>query len=241
MAVNKIIIMFGQSYAVGRNALALLPAEFAGVQLNLRVFNGTGFECIDSTVNNNQYGAPSSQFSYEYNLGGLQGVVNEDIYLLKYAIGGTKLFDSGETWNAARVDTLFNNLKSHITSTIAWMDGRDKDYEFFGAIWDQGQSDANTLSYANAYEANQNALITALDAYIGTPLFWYITQLNDLDSRTYQTTVKDAKIASVAADTTKRRLISADGVTLGVDGIHPSVAGNELTGSRITAAILNDL
>ena len=106
---NKIIILAGQSNAVGRYQVSSgLPATKEGYLYNVKVWNGTTFEALNaSDENNNQYDDSNNAYGSEMFLNSYASTLGRDIYLLKISAGGTKMTTSsgGATWNVNNTDS----------------------------------------------------------------------------------------------------------------------------------------
>jgi len=247
--INKIWIHIGQSNGLGKVDMSEMTPSRIGLKYNLRVFNGTGFSCINNLVNNNQYGDPRNLFGYEMELQDLPSYLGEDVYLLKFCLGSTILaFEPSfwnQSWNIAS-SQLFNQIKTHITTTINWMITRNKQFEIKGIIWHQGEGDSLELSRSTLYQVNEDDLINNINTHIGYNPKWYIvgmnpTFINDYAPALYANTVESAKVVNVTADTSYRRYISQSGITLGSDDVHLDAQGVLDLGQRIIAAIKLDL
>lgn len=240
MAINKLIIFFGQSNCRGAEPMATLPVERQGLKLNLRIWDGTKFECIDSTTNNNQLIEKLNEYSYEFWLEDLSPDLNQDIYVLKYGIGGARLANSAPTWNVA--GALWAALQTEIDDIEAWMTARGKEFEWHSVIWHQGESDSGiSLAFANQYEGNETALISAIDTKLGTTPFFYNVGINPDLNREWDSIVDAAKHTTTSNDTTTRRYVSQTGVSLQGDNTHLNAAGTETLGNLIVNTIKSDL
>jgi len=247
--VNKVWIVIGQSNGLGKVEMSEMTQLRVGLKYNLRVFNGTGFECINNLVNNNQYGDPRNLFGYEMELQDLPNDLDEDIYLLKFCLGSTILAYEPSFWNQSwniLSGQLYNQIKTHITTVANWMNTRKKAFEIEGVIWHQGEGDSLELVRANAYQVNENNLINGINTHIGYTPKWYIvgmnpTYINSYAPALYANTVEAAKVANVAADTSYRRYVSQAGVPLGSDLVHLNATGVTSLGQRIIEAIKLDL
>lgn len=247
--INKIWIIIGQSNGLGKVEMSEMTPSRIGLKYDLRVFNGTGFECINNLVNNNQYGDPRNLFGYEMELQDLPTYLGEDIYLLKFCLGSTILAYEPSFWNQSwnvSSSQLYNQLKTHITTVVNWMNTRKKLFQIEGVIWHQGEGDSLELARANAYQVNENNLINGINTHIGYDPKWYIvgmnpTYINDYAPALYANTVEAAKVSNVSADISYRRYVSQAGVPLGSDLVHLNAAGVSLLGQRIVEAIKLDL
>jgi len=240
---NRIFILFGQSNALGEAPMASLPAAQQGYLHNFRVYEGSSsFDVINHSLNNNQFGQPINTYGYEFELRDLATHYGNDVYLLKFAKGGTSLAQrGGDDWNTASVSELFNNLENHISNAENFMTNRGKDFEWSGIIWHQGEADAKVEVEADAYAANEASLISGInDCIAAHDPFWYIVDLHDDHTFAFKDTVKAAKVTSVALNPTKYRLIDQEDADL-QDVTHLSPAGNATVGQILVAQIKIDV
>lgn len=165
-----LIIIAGQSNAVGYAPIGDVPAYLSG-DMPAYVYNGTGYEVLNATVdNNNQYGDPVSKWGLEMQLGYQYGLLNSDsLYIMKYAIGNTYLaIQAGDDWNTASSGEYYDNLKDHIDSAKIFIT-RDlgKDVNVVGFVWYQGENDMTNETYANTYYTNLTNFIEGIRTHIG--------------------------------------------------------------------------
>lgn len=240
MATNKIIGLFGQSNCVGRADMVDLPLSRQGYLYNLRVWDGNNFEVINHNLNNNQLGQPSNQFGIEFELRDYANFLNEDIYVCKFGKGGTALAaDPGDDWNTT-TDELHNTISIYIGRVNTWMNDRGKNFEWVAIIWIQGEKDAQTESYANSYQANEAALISAWNSDIGATPYWYICNLHSDSPQDYASTVRSAKSTN-AASNSKYYLIDTDDCSLQDDNIHYDANGYITLGQKIVNGLKADI
>ncbi len=247
--ISSIWLLCGQSYITGECNMNLLDASRQGNLFHERVYaGGTTFQVINSTLNNNQYNVPSNQYGPEFELADIATFLNKDIYILKYAIGGTYLASIAQgaptisqNWNVNTVGDLYNDIKTYVTNVKTFMTNRGKTARFEGVIWGQGGADANNVALAQLWQQNMEDFASGLGTHIGqTGLKWYIMQEHpSLNTRPGWTTVVAAQQAFVAADTTKRRIINIDDVTV-QPSLHPDAPGNITLGQHFVTAIKAD-
>jgi hypothetical protein len=228
---NRIYILAGQSWGNGQTGnLSTLPAEYTARYMHTnRIWGGTDFEPIYSTDNNNQFPIANrtNGGSIEFKMEDIADATGNDIYILKYSQGSTRLeLDGARTdWNVSSVGELYDNLVSEIASVEAWMTARGKSFEWAGLIWWQGEGDTVPLSAANAYQTNLQNLYDGLCTATSTTLkIWqYNIVLPPSGNREYLTTVNAAKAAFTALDTANRRLFTPIVTSWNADDIHPSM------------------
>lgn len=243
--LNRIWILAGQSWCSGEAALSGLASGRTGFKQTLKVFaNSPTFESLDSSTNNNAFGSlTSNAHGLEFEFLDLPPLLDSEIYLLKFAIGGTYLAQTlTDDWNTASAGKSYDNLKTYITAVKNWMTARGKNYKFEGIIWQQGGADANNDTDAGNYQTNLTNFVNGINTHVNEANFrWYIEQIpSALNARTGFAAVKAAQTAVVAGDATLRRLIDVDDVVVD-ETLHPTAAGNITLGQHFLTSIKSDL
>jgi lysophospholipase L1-like esterase len=107
-----------------------------------------------------------------------------------------------------------------------------------GMIWIQGEADATTEAYADAYAANLATFIAQTRADLNAPaLDVLICRLRDGSTLTYKATVIAAQNAVIAADSNVH-LVDCDAIDIQGDNVHYTDAGYQQLGKNIAAVIL---
>ena len=229
LPTKKIWLLLGQSFMAGQsNTTTDLPVAYKGVKIqNNQGWDGSGFQSVDSTVDGIPTATPpNNRANIMYFMGDIADYLGETIYFLNYSQGATALASNpNPDWNTATVGELYDGVLAEISAIKLWMDARGYNYIIEGCAWYQGQADANTLAYANAYEANLIAFMDDVITASGNPnLKIYQDYIEDAPTLTYvyKSTVNAAKDAFVALDTTNRRVFQPN--YAGYVGVHPTVA-----------------
>tara|TARA_R110000765_G_scaffold319453_1_gene411556 strand:- start:146 stop:901 length:756 start_codon:yes stop_codon:yes gene_type:complete len=248
--VNKIWIQIGQSWNNGQGGnLHLLQTAYDKRMVNVRIMTDNGFKCINPPDNNNQYPTANQNdgVSIEFYFQDIAEHLGEDVYLVKYAQGSTRLqFDNTRTdWNVASVGELYDGTITAINDAITWMNTRGKQYSFEGVIWYQGEGDCIPLLAANEYQQNNIDLMAGLVTATGNAnlkFYQYNIVLPPAGNRQYLSTVNTAKLNFTNLDTANRKLFTPVVTDWNADNIHPSVAGYlDLWNNYQKDLILNDL
>jgi len=227
---NNIYLDFGQSWTAGiSNTIPELQPAYAGRSINLRVMTDTGFQCIDSALNNNQYPTVYRQngCAIEFYFRDIAEHLGSDVYLCKVAKGGTSLGlnAGGLDWNVASTNELYDHAMSAIADCITWMNDRGKDYVFKGCIWWQGEEDAVSATYSAAYETNLINLFDDIKTATSTPDLKFYQYYMTLP-RDYTAVVNTAKTNFTNLDTANRRIFTPIVSGFQPDGVHPTMAAN---------------
>lgn len=227
---NRIYILAGQSWMKGQfNGVNDIPAPYKDVyQLNSRIWTGSNFVAINSSLNNNQYIYQDNGASMEMFMTDIAKSLNNDIYILKLAKGGAGLaLDiAEEDWNVGSTEELYDTLVTMISGAKTWMTDRGKSYVFKGIVWWQGEEDSIWETKADDYGTNLGGFYNNLCLEIGytVPIYQYNVQEPPSGNRDYRATVNDFKASFTAADTENRKLFDADVTSWNPDNIHPTLA-----------------
>lgn len=159
---TPVIRLFGQSNARGSNNLASqLPESLQGSQPQFKIWNNSTFENYHARIN-----SLGNDFSVEpYVMNWLNNAFDEDIYIIKYGVGGTTLginptVPTQQCWVPSGYQ-LYDNLIATTTAALGY--SFSKPPALLADIWIQGESDAADGSdYYSVYETNQRALINTL-------------------------------------------------------------------------------
>jgi hypothetical protein len=223
------IVQIGQSNSVGNASVN--STEYVAANANPKfnqslIYDGNTFSPLSAGNNNQALDAgsfgPEISFTAQY-----ASLIGTPVYLIKYAVGGTSLAvnwapTSGAQWIAMRavIDAAVNNLSLSGNNVI-----------INGAMWTQGETDAQNLTNANNYQTNLAAFIAAFNAaalgdYAVSPN--YVFAISGLPTQSqatipFQKTVRDAQIAVGASAGNK--YIDTTSLTLNADNIHLDAQG----------------
>lgn len=229
---NRIYILAGQSWVNGQSGgISDLQTGYKDIyQHNSRIWGGTDFEPIYSPDNNNQFPIANRNTgsSIEFYMKDIADITTNDIYIIKYAQGSTRLEQDATRpdWNINSTGELYDGLVTAITDAKAWMTARGKDYEFAGLVWWQGEGDSFIESASLVYQTNLQAFYDAIVSITkaSLPIYQYnIIDTENPNERDYKDNVNTAKSTFTLAAPTYRKLFDVGTVTFQVDGIHPTV------------------
>jgi hypothetical protein len=123
------------------------------------------------------YGNRLNEFGPEVSFGARMQELypNDQIYLVKYAVGGT---DLGYQWNPATAashpaDSLYLNMKNRVNAALASLSGQNPTVA--GMIWMQGENDSTIPDYAAAYAGNLKSLIDSVRSDFNAPDMRFVT------------------------------------------------------------------
>ncbi len=236
-ADTKIFLLGGQSNMDGQPAATNIPDPYKQPQTGVKIWdywNGGGWGNLQAgyTESKKQYG-PEVSFGATLK----KAFPHDDIYLVKYANGGT---NQAVHWNPNGSGGEYNHFKSAVDAAVQNLVNAGKTPEFCGMIWLQGESDALNHSYATAYEGNLRNFISKVRADVNTPdmpfvlgriVTYYGPAADNTLVRTAQTTV--------AADTKNVAWIDTDDLSwAGAYNGHYGTQGQIILGKRFADKLL---
>lgn len=191
----KVILLAGQSNASGcshveelrKNASQDKFDEYQSGYSNIYInyLNDGGMNRSDEFVNVRlSQGVVEGYFGPELGMAEKlsQLYPNEKIFIIKYAWGGTDMYN---LWNAENGD-LYEAFIKFVNTSLQYLEKRKYDVDVVAMMWMQGESDANVTNYSS-YKENTMNFITSLredlsqyietnmyfvDAYISDSIYW---------------------------------------------------------------------
>lgn len=220
-------LLMGQSNAQGVAADSGAPTTYSSSFPGSYIYDSTaGFALL--TLSNNE-GNTSSTFGPEMSFG---RNLSENV-IVKYGASGTSLAVS---WKPTV--TYGTTLQAALTECDAALTGVPGGVAFKGALWVQGESDAQTLAHANAYQTNLTTLIALFRSRYKRPITFVVAKLNpDLDVGTYPyvTTIRTAQDAVATADANTFTVETVNLETF--DGLHYDAPSNLAIGYAAAQAL----
>lgn len=235
-------ILIGQSNMHGTADMSDLPSAYAGEKSNVKIWNGSSFENLNSTLNNNQYPVPNDHFGPEFSFlvdrANLTGQVQ---YCIKIALGSTGLYagsslvtgdnPGAKDWSPS-TDGLYADLIEALDAAKIVLNNMDIEPRVASILWVQGERDAGNATWAAAYEANlEDLFFDNLIPYIeseiditATNIPILIPRLQSLGGWSEINTIRTAQYNFFAAHSNVY-LFDTDIFPLLVDNIHYSFLG----------------
>ena len=224
------VILAGQSNMAGHGLLS----ELSGITMpfSARLF--------DLNMRAGYFG-PELGFARRF----LELMPLEELWLIKYAVGGSSLLAWEQDWSADRAaiaddadkGALFPRLIRHVKQVT-----QDEDVDLLGCLWMQGESDSRYQPAAAQYERNLTQLIADIRAELDQRFMQFVIgQVNPAPaSFTYLAEVRRAQMR-VAQTVPGVSLVDTDGLTRHVDEIHYDTAGQLELGRRFAHQLFRDL
>ncbi len=163
--VAELWFKIGQSNAGdgGSMTMSSLQSEYTSGHSKEFVWNGTQFEEIDSTTNNNQFPNQSNGFTSEFAfLRSRSALTGRNIYLVNYHVGGTGLEAGISTPDWSPTGTLRGLFLTEWNNAINWLNSNTVSFFKMGGFWIQGERDASDATAAGNYATNIATLYTWL-------------------------------------------------------------------------------
>ena len=158
------------------------------------------------------------------------------IALIKHAIGGT---DLAECWYPGldASDPLMGACYAGWLSTVQDGLAELEDYEIAGMIWMQGESDAYTEAFADAYAENLRSLIDRVREDVSSDEMPFAMGIIDCINCPYRETVRAAQV-EVAAESALISAVETEDLPQNYDYIHFDASGMRTLGERLAGALL---
>ncbi|MEM6504178.1 MAG: sialate O-acetylesterase [Planctomycetota bacterium] len=206
----KVFLLGGQSNMRGfgvPSGLPTSPVNLQQAQSDVLFYEGGSLRDL----------APGTQFGPEITFGRemADALPDENIVLIKYAVGGTSLDvdwdpNTGPVYDAF-TDTVANGLAALI--------GPGDTYEIAGMLWTQGERDANNDRTTAQYESDLTEFVGAIRADYGADLPFFLSRLSNRQ-RSASNAARWEAIRTAqtqfAADDANAYLIDTDGTAFSV-------------------------
>ncbi|MET3980921.1 hypothetical protein ABIB62_004058 [Mucilaginibacter sp. UYP25] len=215
---TKVIIVAGQSNAGGEQyALETLPSNYVGALAGVnRIFqyqqlvSHSNFSIVNDSNSLNV--GPDLSMGRLY-----QQFTNENIYIIKYAWGGTALSQNANpNWNIATgtTNSLFQGLKDCVNTAMSKLTILGLKPTISGFIWYQGEEDAFQNQSTVQYRANEYALLNQFKTDMSLPNLKIYSVLISRRGGIpdYYDRIRQAKIQNSAV-ITNYNLVDSDGLT----------------------------
>ncbi len=166
----------------------------------------------------------------------MNGHTDEEIYLIKYALGAT---DLAEDWDPNGNNNQHDAFVSRVGTALAALDAENISYDIEGMLWMQGEADSIVPAQANAYKPNLTAFIADIRSRYGTDMEFVIGRIHDdmpWHSAGYVDVVRTAQIQVASADPLTH-WINTDDLSLTDDDVHFDSNGHLNLGYRFADAI----
>ena len=169
----------------------------------------------------------------------------ENLWLVKYAVGGSSLLAWEPEWSAERAaiaddadkGALYPRLISHVKQVT-----RREDAQILACLWKQGESDSRYETAAAEYHENLQRLIQQMRSDLDQPEMQFIIGLSNATPArfTYLSVVRSAQ-RQVAKSLPNVSLFDTDGLTKHEDDLHYDSAGQLELGRRFAHRLSLDL
>lgn len=237
-SLKPVIILIGQSNAVGVGTISSAPTEYQGTITGAKIWNGSAF--VNLVAGSTNQGADSLTFGPELSLCKkyLERSGNTEVYLIKHALSNTSLNvdwlpTSGAQYTAmvAKINAALSNLGTG-------------NYSIKGFVWVQGENDALSASATPSinYQTNLTSLISNLRTAYGASLPFVAAQLGYINRNLYyyQDNVRNAQNLVQAAGVSVY-VAQTDDLSFNADVIHYNAASQITLGNRAAGHLVGDV
>jgi len=228
-----VVVLMGQSNAVGVGPIASVPAKYQGTIANAKIWNGSAW--VNLTAGSTNQAADGSTLGPEMSLmDSLVTFYGTPVYLIKHAITST---DLNTQWRAGS-GPLFFSLADKIKAAMAALPSAGYIKAYY---WMQGENDAADTTMASAYQTNLTNLVAAVRGsfyrFSDTQAPFVVGRLAAITTGSYpfRDTVIAAQNAVAAADT-KVLIVNNTDATLNGDNIHLNGPSQITLGNRFATA-----
>ena len=169
----------------------------------------------------------------------------ENLWLIKYAVGGSSLLAWEPEWSAERAaitddadkGALYPRLISHVKQVT-----QGKDAQILACLWKQGESDSRYEAAAAQYQTSLTRLITRMRTDLDQPEMQFVIGLSNPTPAgfTYLSVVRSAQ-RQIAKSLPHVSLVDTDGLTKHEDDLHYDSAGQLELGRRFAHRLSLDL
>jgi hypothetical protein len=165
-----------------------------------------------------------------------------DVALVKHAVGGTDLavyWNPGSGRGDASAGEGWKGLVASMDAAAAALDAAGRPWRWAGFAWMQGESDATSSTYADAYADNLAHLIVRVREETGEPDLPVVVGLISTEPAwVYSATVRAAEAAVAAADPSVYRVETDDLPRNPQDVYHYDGVSQRVMGERFATAFL---
>jgi hypothetical protein len=244
----KVVRFWGQSNMNGftTSPLTHLPAEYTGEFENVKVWNGTSCENLNTATNNNQFPVSSRNSSFASEIVAAIDVATETggvVYIHKYAIGSTGLYIIAGTGNDYNVynNDLWPTLRSDLIAFEAWLDANVGTREELGLVCQQGEQEAiGGATEAAAWATNFADFIREYRSVTSKDLSVHIVHIHNSITSTHKAIVRESQEQVVQGDVGAVGNITGMSIDLlQSDVLHVDSQTQIETGHRLVPRLLN--
>ncbi|HBR18950.1 MAG: hypothetical protein A2Y13_11575 [Planctomycetes bacterium GWC2_45_44] len=238
----KIFILAGQSNMKGTANGDLLPNDYKILNENIFLFQNDKWNNLapQKTIRdflrcrNSTFG-PEISFGYEAG----RAMPEHKIGLMKFAASATSMYSWIPEWDRKKAnledDKKHGSLYKELLAAIHKATD-DRDVEFLGVLWMQGESDSKDRVSANEYEKNLESFIKKLRQDLNAPQLPFMIGLVNNNAE-YVEIIRQAQknIAKILPFIT---IVPTDGLTRIEGGVHYDANGQIELGKRFLNAYL---
>ncbi|MEM1354120.1 MAG: sialate O-acetylesterase [Planctomycetota bacterium] len=166
----KVFLLGGQSNMAGRGLASDLPTSPVNLQqaqTDVRFYEGGSLRDL----------APGTRFGPEITFGRqiADALPDENIVLIKYAVGGTSLDIDWDPSTGPQYDAFTDTVTNGLDALI----GQGDTYQIAGMLWTQGERDARTDRTTAQYQSDLTEFVAAIRGAYGADLPFFLSRLSN--------------------------------------------------------------
>jgi len=143
----KLFLLGGQSNMLGSGEIKELAPPYNTALAAIRIWNGEkGWVCLGPGHDGRDGFGPDISFGHEIS----KIMPDDDVRLIKYAAGGTALYDD---WSPEMKGPQYTAFMATATAALDDLRNSNTEFDIVAMLWFQGESDA-LEGQADSYEAN---------------------------------------------------------------------------------------
>ncbi len=164
-AVNRVFLLGGQSNMVGRGLSTELVPPYSTAQTDVNYWSFGAWVPLSPGFGYNGGFGPEVSFGRAIK----DALPNDTIYLVKYAVGGTALFNDWKQTTGPQ----YIGFMDTVNAALANLSASGIDYGISGMLWMQGESDAYEGEAASS-ETNMDNFIADMRTQFDAPKMPFI-------------------------------------------------------------------
>ena len=143
-AATKVFLLAGQSNMDGYGISGALPAPYNAPQPAVHFWSNSGWTNLRGGLGSSTagYAAFGPEVTFGYQIHAM--FPGDNVYLVKYAAGGTALADAADQWTPDGNGGVYNAFKPTVEAALLNLANAGLSPSIAGMIWMQGEADTSS-------------------------------------------------------------------------------------------------